>query len=253
MDPTSPPPTDRAPWPQRVIAAAVHLYTASGVLCGGLAVAAIARHNNRTAFLWMTLAVLIDATDGVLARRFSIREVLPNVDGRKLDDIVDYLNYTFVPVLMLCESGWLPPPARIWAAFPLVASLFAFVHSRAKQDDEGFFLGFPSYWNIVAFYVAVWLHRHGQYMVLGVVLGLSVLNVAPVRFVYPNRAPCWRTFFVVGGIVWLLILLIMLYVYPQVPTWLVGLSAVYPGLYVALSLYLDLKLKRHAGRSPRLP
>jgi phosphatidylcholine synthase len=247
---SSPPPTGTSRI-RRAIAYAVHVYTASGVLCGALAVAAIVQHDNRIAFFWMTLAVLIDATDGALARRFSVREVLPDVDGRKLDDIVDYLNYTFVPILMICESDWLPHPARVWATFPLVASLFGFVNSRAKQDDEGFFLGFPSYWNIVAFYVAVWLHRYGQHVVLGMVLSLSVLSVAPVRFVYPNRAPRWRRFFVGGGMVWLAILLAMLCVYPKdVPSWMIGISAVYPVLYVVLSLYLDLENRRRSARSP---
>ena len=38
-----------------------------------------------------------------------------------------------------------------WLLFPLLASAYGFCRDQAKTDD-GYFLGFPSYWNIVAFY-----------------------------------------------------------------------------------------------------
>ena len=38
-----------------------------------------------------------------------------------------------------------------WLLAPLLASAYGFCRKQAKTDD-GYFLGFPSYWNIVAFY-----------------------------------------------------------------------------------------------------
>jgi phosphatidylcholine synthase len=229
---------------KRVAAYTVHLYTASGVVCVLLATQAVIAGEIRAAFAWMIVAVLIDATDGTFARRVDVKHVLPHVDGRKLDDIVDYLNYTFVPILMLVRADWLPQPAEGWAIFPLIASLFAFVHDGAKEEDAGFFRGFPSYWNIVAFYVAVWLRHCGPYVVLAVVLILSVLSVLPVRFVYPNRPPCWPLFFVGGGIVWLAMVLGLLWSYPQCPVWLIGISLIYPVCYAVLSVYLHVAHSR---------
>ena len=53
-------------------------------------------------------------------------------------------------------AGYLPDGAwgGVVAALPLVASCYQFCRTDAKTDDH-FFLGFPSYWNVVAFYVVV--------------------------------------------------------------------------------------------------
>jgi phosphatidylcholine synthase len=230
---------------QRIWAYGVHAYTAMGLLCGALIAADIIQGNYRRSFVWMIVAVLIDATDGTFARKLRVKEVVPHIDGRKLDDIVDYLNYTFLPLLMVGSAGWLPQPSWLWASIPLVASVFAFVHTGAKEELNGFFRGFPSYWNVFAFYTAVWLAELGQGVVLASALALSGLSVLPVRFVYPNRAPRWRGLFVAGGVAWLIIILAILWYYPKVPipTGLLWLSAVYPAFYIAASVYLDWRLR----------
>ena len=69
----------------------VHLYTASGIVLAFLAARSIIDFDYRTAFFWLWLQVVVDATDGLLARRFRVRERIPWFDGAKLDDIADYL------------------------------------------------------------------------------------------------------------------------------------------------------------------
>lgn len=229
----------------RICAYAVHLYTASGLLLGLLTAGAIVEDRQRDAFIWLTLAVLIDATDGFLAHRVRVWEVLPHVDGRKIDDIVDYVNYTFLPMLLVWRAGWLPAPGWLWATIPLVASVFAFTHTEAKEDDNGFFRGFPSYWNIFAFYTAVWLQHGGPYVVVAVACVLSVLSVMPIRFLYPNRAPRWRKLLLAGGVLWLLCIIAMLVQYPEVSSWLLGISLIYPATYLVLSVHLDMANRRN--------
>ena len=66
---------------------------------------------------------------------------------------------------------------------PLLASAYQFCRVDAKTEDH-FFLGFPSYWNIVAFYV----DRPGpQPDHRGVLLVCAVLVFVPVSYVYPSR------------------------------------------------------------------
>jgi phosphatidylcholine synthase len=230
---------------QKLLAYAVHAYTATGLLCGALIAADILRQNYRGAFIWMIVAVLIDATDGTFARKFRVKDVVPHIDGRKLDDIVDYLNYTFLPLIMVGSADWLPSPGWLWASVPLVASVFAFVNTGAKEETNGFFLGFPSYWNVFAFYTAVWFSEFGRGIVLAIALVLSGLSVLPLRFVYPNRAPRWRKLFVLGALAWLAIIGVILWYYPQraIPAALLWISAVYPVLYVVASVYLDRRLR----------
>ena len=83
-----------------------------------------------------------------------IKEVVPSFDGRRLDDIIDFLNYTFLPMLLIWRADLLPPGQEAWLILPLLASVYGFCQVQAKTDD-GYFLGFPSLWNVVAFYLYV--------------------------------------------------------------------------------------------------
>ncbi len=228
----------------RVAAALVHLYTASGVLLALLAAMEVcsAAPDPRLVFLYLTAAVLVDATDGPLARRAEVKHWLPSIDGRTIDDIVDYLTFTFVPLLLVWRMGWLPEPAAVWIAPALVASLFGFANTAAKDEAGGFFLGFPSYWNVVAFY-AGFLHRlYGPWVNAAALLLLAILTLLPVRFLYPNLAPRpWRTPLIVGALTWLGMMLWLLLDYPNAPAWLVWLSLVYPAFYVWLSYWLAVR------------
>src|SRR3981081_3584451 len=124
----------------------------------------------------MLIATVIDGTDGALERLVRVKEVLPGFDGRRLDDLVDFLTYTSLPLLLIWRAG-IPPGGRAWVLLlPLLASAYGFSQVSAKTDD-GYFLGFPSYWNLVAFYLYV-LRLPGP-AALAIVLGLSLLTFVP--------------------------------------------------------------------------
>jgi phosphatidylcholine synthase len=225
----------------RLRAAAVHVYTASGVVLAFLATAEIcsAEPDPRTVLILLAVAVLVDATDGPLARRWEVKRWLPAIQGRTIDDIVDYLTYTFVPLLLVWRMGWVPEPALAWIAPALVASLFGFANTGIKDETGGFFLGFPSYWNVVAFYAGPLDRLYGPALNAALLLLLSVATLLPLRFLYPNLAPRpWRTPVILGALLWLGAMLAMLGDYPRVPAWAVWLSLLYPAFYVWLSLRL---------------
>ena len=187
----------------------------------------------------MFLAMVVDSVDGPLARKLDVKRHAPQIDGARLDDIIDYINYTFVPIVLLIHTGWLPDPVSLWAAVPLIASALAFTNTESKDTEEGFFLGFPSYWNVFAFYVVGAAPPGSEWYVLLLTLALSALSVMPVRFVYPNRFDRLRWFFIGGGIVWIASLLLIATLYPDAPRLLVFASMSYPVLYLGLSLWLD--------------
>ena len=88
----------------------VHAYTATGAVArvrrrlGGLRTATY-----RLALALMFVATVVDATDGVLARRGPRQGAsCPAFDGARLDDIVDYLTFVFLPMLLLSRPGALP-------------------------------------------------------------------------------------------------------------------------------------------------
>ena len=220
----------------------VHLLTASGALAAFQATAEICAPGTdpRRVFLWLGLAVIIDAADGPLARRWRVKQTVPHIDGRTIDDIVDYLTFTFIPLLLLWRMGWVPEPAAAWIAPALVTSLLGFANMGAKQESAGFFLGFPSYWNVYAFYAGIAHAWWGPWLPGLGVLAFSALTVLPVRFVYPNLAPRpWRVPVIAGALVWTVLLALLLPAYPRPGAALVAASLVYPVFYFALSAHLD--------------
>jgi phosphatidylcholine synthase len=135
----------------------------------------------------------------------------------------------------------------MWVAPALIASLLGFANSGAKDEAGGFFLGFPSYWNIAAFYFGISAARGGQMLNGVMTLLLAALTVAPVRFIYPNLAPRpWRVPILAGAAVWLVILLAMLPSYPNPPLWLIVVSLLYPLFYTAVGL----TIRSRASSSP---
>ena len=167
---------------RKALAYGVHLFTASGALVGLLAIAEATRGNLQASALWMLAAMAIDAVDGTLARAVGVRSVLPRIDGRRLDDVVDYFNYVLVPVVFLVAGGYLTNPA--WAALPVLASAYGFAQDDAKTDD-GFFLGFPSYWNVIAMFA--WLLEVTAATATAFVVLFSVLVFVPFKYVYPSH------------------------------------------------------------------
>jgi phosphatidylcholine synthase len=222
----------------------VHLYTASGVVAAFAGTLAVIAADYRTAFLWMVAATFVDATDGVLARLARVKETLPGFDGGRLDDIVDYLTYVFLPILLLYHAGDLPRGVAggTVAAAVLLSSAYGFASLDAKTDDY-FFTGFPSYWNIVA----VYLHVAGGGPRLNSILLLVLVALVFVRvgYVYPSRTPILRTVTLALGGIWAAMVLAIVLAMPDVPRWLWIASLFFPVYYVMLSAALQ--FRRRSG------
>ena len=137
------------------LAWAVHFYTACGAVTALVSLCAIAAGRIPEAMWWLYVAVFIDATDGTAARAVKVKQVLPQFDGAKLDDIVDYLTFVLVPIFFLLQTGLLAgTPGVLAAGAAVLASAYRFCSADAKTPDA-FFTGFPSYWNIVGLYFYV--------------------------------------------------------------------------------------------------
>ena len=214
----------------------VHAYTALSAVLAFLALRAAAGHDTRTAFLWLAVAVIVDATDGWLARVARVKERLPHFDGARLDDIVDYLTFVFVPLFLLDHEGLLPRSSG-WmvASVALLASGYGFARDDAKTADH-YFTGFPSYWNIVALYMVALGTR--PLINAAVVLMFAVLIFVRIRYVYPSRTRTLRSFTLVFGAIWGLTIMAVIWLLPQPPLGLVYASLAFPLYYLALSLYL---------------
>lgn len=224
---------------RRLAAWGVHLLTASSAPAGVLAVFAAERGDAPTAFWWMAYTLGIDAVDGTLARAVGVKQVLPLIDGARLDDIVDYFTYVIVPAIFLVHTNLLPEGAAVPIVLcPVLASAFGFVRTDAKTADH-YFTGFPSYWNIVAFYLYVlaWPPAVNA----AVLLLFSVAVFIPIRYLYPSRTIVLRPLTVTLGLVWAAVLT---YAIGRLawtgiaPRGVVIVSLAYPVYYFVLSLVL---------------
>jgi len=220
-----------------ILAWLVHLYTALGTVVAFFSLLCIEQTNFRDAFYLMALAVVIDATDGTLARAARVKERIPWFDGELLDEIVDYFNYVIVPSLFLVRANILPPQDSLWlAALPLLSSAYGFCQREAKTADY-FFLGFPSYWNIVVFYLYVlqtplWVNAF-------LIIALAILVFVPIKYVYPSRSSHFRSQINVLGVLWGGAVLYLIYQLPNPSRVLLFASLLFPAYYTALSLWLE--------------
>lgn len=211
-----------------------HAYTALGLVCAAGIAALVVRGGDeafRGAFLLMVVATVIDATDGWLARRARVKDVTPGFDGRRLDDLIDFLTYTCLPLLLLWRAGTIEPFAAWWLVAPLVASAYGFCQVQAKTDDN-YFLGFPSYWNVIALYL--YLLRLPPGLSLAILLFFAALTFVPARYLYPSRGG-GASFVVAFGAAWAIAVAAILWLWTGAPRALVVGSLAFPAYYVGAS------------------
>jgi phosphatidylcholine synthase len=234
----------------------VHFYTGLGlVLAAAVAVLLVygGAEAYRRAFLLMVAATLIDATDGTFARWVRIKEVLPGFDGRRLDDLVDFLTYTFLPLLLIWRAGLLPPHYDAVLLLPLLASAYGFCQTAAKTED-GYFLGFPSYWNLVAFYLYT-LQPLSGWLSLSVVVAFALLTFVPSRYLYPSQRGRLNQLTSVLGSLWAILLIWIIWNMPDESTRsLALLSLIFPIWYLGASWIISVRswLRKRRRRRERI-
>jgi phosphatidylcholine synthase len=229
--------------PARWLAAwGVHLFTASGAVAGLLALGAIARGDVAAAFWWMAYTLAVDSADGTMARAVGVKQVLPYVDGARLDDCVDYFTYVLVPAFFMVEAQLFPPAVALpVAALVCLASGYGFAQTAAKTPDH-YFTGFPSYWNVVAFYL--WALEWNPWTNAAITTLLAIGVFVPLRYVYPSRTTTLRPVTIGLALVWGVALLWALWELPEKHPALVRASLAFPAYYVGLSIVLHLRALR---------
>jgi phosphatidylcholine synthase len=231
--------TVATPLHRKLAAWAVHAFTASGAVAGLLALLAIGDEQWLNAFAWMGVSVLIDGVDGSLARKARVKDVLPNVDGALLDNLVDYFTYVVVPAVFICEAAMLPPrTALLGASAMILSSAYQFCQTDAKTEDH-YFKGWPSYWNILVFYLFIF--DLGPRWNLAFVLACAVLVFIPIRYLYPSRAERFRSLHMLLAAVWAITLAVLWYQYPERSAGVLALSILYMIYYHGVSLYVTFR------------
>jgi phosphatidylcholine synthase len=215
----------------------VPAYTALGAVLGLLSIEYSAELDFRAAFVAMALAIAIDSSDGVLARAVKIRQRVPRFDGALLDNVVDYLTYVVAPAFLMIRAGLLLPghAGLVLGSLVMLASAYGFCRVDAKTDDH-YFLGFPSYWNLVAFYLFC-MHLPTLVNTL-IVVGFATMVFVPIKYIYPSRTVALRPLTVTLGIIWGVITVAMLPMLPAVKPVMLYVSFSYIIYYLGVSFFL---------------
>jgi phosphatidylcholine synthase len=214
----------------------VHLYTALGLICALMALIGIFEDNARMMWTWLGIALIIDSTDGMMARKFEVKRWVPRFDGAKLDDITDYINYAFVPIIALYRFGLVGLPMAWVLGIVLIAAAYGFNMDVAKTDD-GFFTGFPNYWNVVVFYLM--LFRSPEPVTIAILLLCAAAIFWPVKYLYPSKTKFLKPLNILTTSLFIVLSIAIVVNWGNVPGWLMWLSLIVgPGYYLAVSFML---------------
>ena len=133
----------------------VHVLTGLGIFLSFFSIISILSENLLFALIFLLIALFIDIVDGSLARQFEVNKHIPNLDGRMLDSIIDFINFVFIPCIILYKFDYLTEPFNI--ILPLLilgVSIYSF-SSIKVYTKEHLYVGFPSIWNVLVIYLTI--------------------------------------------------------------------------------------------------
>ena len=169
----------------RAAAFSVHVFTAIGAGIALIALLEAVREHWAAMFAWLGIALIVDAIDGPLARKFDVMRLQPDWSGDVLDLVVDFVTYVFVPAYAITASGMLLPLAAPLLGVGIVVTGALYFADRRMKTADNHFRGFPALWNAVAFYLFL-LQLPPAFSSLGVAV-LIVLTFVPFHVIHPVR------------------------------------------------------------------
>jgi phosphatidylcholine synthase len=178
----------------------VHVLTASGAALALLALLAAVRGGYEVMFLCLGLALIVDGVDGTIARAIKVTQLLPRWSGEILDLVVDFATYVFVPAYAIAAGGLLPPWLGAPAGIVIVMTGAIYFADRQMKTADNYFRGFPTLWNVAAFYLFVL--KPAPWPAAGLVALLAVLTFVPFKFLHPFRVARLRMVSMAAVVLW---------------------------------------------------
>jgi phosphatidylcholine synthase len=179
---------------------AVHVLTATGAALALVALLAAVRGAFDLMFLCLGIALIVDGIDGTIARALKVADLLPRWSGDVLDLVVDFVTYVFVPAYAIAAGGLLPPWLGAPAGILIVMTGAIYFADRRMKTVDNYFRGFPTLWNVVAFYL--FLLKPAPWLAAGLVALLAVLTFVPFKFLHPFRVARLRMVSMGAVVLW---------------------------------------------------
>ena len=197
-----------------VLAWGVHLFTSTGLVFAFLALLCVEREQWNQAFLWLFLCFVIDSLDGTLARKVGVQELLPNIDGKAIDFVIDFAAYAIIPIYFFYNAKMAPEAYILPLSILMLLSSALYYGKKEMVVDGQYFLGFPVLWNIAVFYM-FFIFGNQLWVNTVLVVMLSIMHFVPIRFAYPSRARAYLLPHALMSIIGLSAALAILCLYPS--------------------------------------
>jgi len=229
---------------EKALAFSVHVFTSLGVIAAILAIIAISDYNAsedvlflRKSMFWLFIAFVIDGIDGTFARKFKTQEVLPGWDGKSIDYVVDFATYAIIPAFFIYESGLLPEEVRWFGIFSVLLVSALYYGKNGMVSPEKYFIGFPVMWNMVAF-MMYFVTDFSEWTNFFFIMLFCVLHFVPIKYPYPSQMQYFQKLNIVASILFLVVNIAILYLFPQKIVWLGAISFGIVLYFGAISLYM---------------
>ncbi len=203
----------------KILAWFTHFFTTSGLLAGFMAILAISEKNWRSAMAWLLVALAIDGFDGTLARKFKVKEVLPNFDGKTIDYVIDFANYAIIPAYFFYQANLVGENWTLPLSLLILIVSAIYYGKDGMVSDDYYFVGFPVMWNIVVFYL-VFVFSLSEIGNAAIIVIFSILHFVPIKFAYPSRATRLKVVTLTVTAIFLIVTPLIVWFYPATPNWL---------------------------------
>jgi phosphatidylcholine synthase len=170
---------------RRACGFSVHVFTALGAALGLMALVAATAQQWTLMFTLLGIALIVDGIDGTFARYLDVPRLLPRWSGDTLDLVVDFVTYVLVPAYAIATGGLLPSWLAIPAGIVIVVTSALYFADRQMKMADNCFRGFPTLWNIAAFYL--FIVRPAPAIAAAVIVALAVMTFTPWPFIHPLR------------------------------------------------------------------
>ncbi len=232
---------------QKAAAYAVHLFTSTGIVAGFAAILAIQEHDFRMASVWLVVALIIDGIDGTFARMANVKKVLPRMDGKTIDYVIDFATYAIIPAYFFYESDLVVESLR----FPLSALILlvsAMYYGREGMvTSDNYFLGFPVLWNMVVV-VHLFLLDFSQTGNAVFIVLYAILHFVPIKFVYPSRAPRAQIWTILNTVVFIGALAAAVWIFPERNDYLIWAGYLSIAYYAGAAIYDTFYYREDGGK-----
>ncbi len=215
----------------------VHLFTASGLLAAFMALIAVDQLLWKSCFVWLFICFIIDAIDGSLARKFRVEQVLPYMDGKYIDYVIDFASYAIIPSYFFYKAEMVCEAHMPYALTIMLLSSALYYGKKEMVADGQYFVGFPVLWNFVVFF-QFFITQNNKILNLISVVIIGALHFVPLKFAYPSRSKRYFWIHFTVSIVGLTSAAYVLYLYPQRQN-LAEFSVIIGGAYFLLFAVFD--------------